>query len=496
MTGFFGFILRINRPFDKTYLSLQQKQHLCLILLLIIRLKESKVFRNIAVHKSSYPMNAIYTLTCTIILSVVAPLLRAQPQFSFQHLDTPGYDVRSFCQDSTGMIWLGTSAGLRSFADLDDDVFATHPIRQKLGIPIQQVQCDAAGRLWIWTDQKGLQVYDPHTDEIVEEAIDLLQSWGMVVWYNFEMLIDDDGRIWAWKDNSIYCYHPLTQELKQLTLDTFLEIPLEQGTYDWYIRDNRVYLFVAGYIYQLDTDSLQMIAKEPFPVDAFATSPLIWVDNQKNVWIALGNKLYYRNARTNDWSCPYETASYIKEIMQLNEQTICITTLSSGIYIFNTDGAYKDIYKYDPWETGSLQNNHILGIYKDNSENLYVSYNKQGLSICQLDYENENVRHLPSLKSSWIPDDINSIVVNPDGTLFVGTDGYGIYCLDATGKEKGEVLNDGMSVVTMLIDSKSRLWAGTFQKGVYCHMQGTVKHYLDQISKPLELIYTKPHEQS
>ena len=481
MTGFFGFILRINRPFDKTYLSLQQKQHLCLILLLIIRLKESKVFRNIAVHKSSYPMNAIYTLTCTIILSVVAPLLRAQTVPSFLHLNTPGYDVRTVCQDSTGMIWLGTSTGLKNYIDLQNNGYFMHPIRQKLGMPIRQVQCDAEGRLWIWTDQMRLLAYNPRTGEFVEDAVSILQSWGMAVWYNFDLLVDGKGRVWTWKDERVYCYHPLTGELRQLTLDE-KEEDLGQPRHNWCAKGNRMYLAIAGYLYQLDADAMRVVSKEPFPFDEFPAWPNLFSDSQGNVWLGMGNQVYYRNAHTGIWNLPYKLDSYADKIVQLDEQTVCVSTLSSGIYLFGMDGRCCQVCRHDALDEGSLLSDHISGLYVDRSGCLYVNYSKRGLSIYHPGYEGSHVRHLASLKSRLIADDILCFAMKPDGTLLVGTDGYGIRRLDSKGKETGKPLLDGEAIVAMHLDAQGRLWAGTFQEGLYCEVQGKMKRYLDNHS--------------
>ncbi len=49
-------------------------------------------------------MKTIYILIYCCFLSLVAVHLSARPYLYFQHLRTPGYEVRSFCQDSTGMI--------------------------------------------------------------------------------------------------------------------------------------------------------------------------------------------------------------------------------------------------------------------------------------------------------------------------------------------------------------------------------------------------------
>ncbi len=352
-------------------------------------------------------------------------------------------------------------------------------MKRELYMPIINVQCDAKGWLWLYTDVHTRVAYHPRTGQVVEDVETLLHSWGMNVWYDFELLVDDNGRIWIWKDDHIYRYNPLNEELKQLTLKGYGQSPAHPY-FNWCIQGNYVCIVSKDNLYLLDADAMQVINREHLPF--LARFPVLNMDNQGNIWLGVGRELYCRSVHSGEWNHVTTTSSFVQKILQLDGQTMCVSTLSTGLYLFGIDGKYVWHCLHDPLEAGSLQNDHITDLYVDKVGCLCVSYQKRGLSVFHPNYEGEYVRHVPSLQAKWIPDDILAFALLSDGTWALGTDGHGIRRVDSEGNEQGMPLDDGTAIVTLLTDSKNRLWAGTFQQGLLSYGAGGRKHYLQHLS--------------
>lgn len=77
-----------------------------------------------------------------------------------------------------------------------------------------------------------------------------------------------------------------------------------------------------------------------------------------------------------------------------------------------------------------------------------------------------------SFKEGLPSSEINSVAQTKDGFIWVGTYS-GLYMYDGVRFEKAQINNKIKSVMTLFVDSKSRLWIGTNDSGVICYDPAT-----------------------
>ena len=61
--------------------------------------------------------------------------------------------------------------------------------------------------------------------------------------------------------------------------------------------------------------------------------------------------------------------------------------------------------------------------------------------------------------------------------IYYGTDGTGLIRRSLVTDSYEKIATPANIVVDLSIDSKNRLWIGTFQKGLLCYSKGQIKQY-------------------
>lgn len=131
------------------------------------------------------------------------------------------------------------------------------------------------------------------------------------------------------------------------------------------------------------------------------------------------------------------------------------------------DGIGFARYQFAPGDPASLPGNHVQALHIDGRDRVWVAVEGQGLSW--LDVERGGFQHIrqrshPELRS----DEIWAIASTPDGAVWFGSFGGGLYRRDAAGRIRAFVhdAEDPMSlpadnVLALAVDEAGQLWAGT-----------------------------------
>lgn len=131
------------------------------------------------------------------------------------------------------------------------------------------------------------------------------------------------------------------------------------------------------------------------------------------------------------------------------------------------DGVGYRVYQYQPGNRLGLLGNFVQTVFVDAGNRVWVSIEGQGLSV--LDAERREFRHFNQANQPLMQsNDVWPIVATPDGALWFGTFGGGLYRLD--GEERMTrflpTANNAHSlpaenVLALAIDTQGVLWVGT-----------------------------------
>ena len=118
-------------------------------------------------------MNILYYLKkrtwTSIVLLLLTMSIQAQLLLPFSHhIKTGNKTVFCIMKDADGILWVGTSLGLMTSAQLvADNGYVRHP---QLNNVIQGIQQDNLKRLWLRTQSNSYMIYTPRTNELIPDV--------------------------------------------------------------------------------------------------------------------------------------------------------------------------------------------------------------------------------------------------------------------------------------------------------------------------------------
>ncbi len=118
---------------------------------------------------------------CLITAFSLASALTAQGQQErklphFEHIYTRGHAVHSICRDADGIVWVGTTNGLTTLAQLKSNNPFSYTRHEALNQLIDDIKKDNTGRLWLLTHANHILVYDPHRNSVITDVDSYLKS--------------------------------------------------------------------------------------------------------------------------------------------------------------------------------------------------------------------------------------------------------------------------------------------------------------------------------
>lgn len=304
-------------------------------------------------------------------------------------------------------------------------------IRYEKGLSQNTVQCilqDRFGFLWFGT-WDGLNKFDGYNYTVFNEESGLSNQ-------NIQAIVEDrDGLLWIGTEDGLNCYDRETKEI-----EIFLHDYRNQNS----LISNRVRTLMA------DTENN------------------IWIGTNRGISVFNKNTRQFKNYQhiINDQNSL--SSSWINDIFQDSKGNIWIAT-------------YRGLNRYLPkrdafqqMKSGStfscLANAALLSVKEINDQTLVVG----GLSgLFFVNFKSNSCRHytsLPGLNDAATPSVINTLFVDNEGLLWIGTDGQGVAVYNPNSVEFVHFSNDPSDrtslsnnrVYSIYQDRTGILWIGTF----------------------------------
>ncbi len=366
--------------------------------------------------------------------------------------------IQALETDRQGFLWIGTySGGLNRFDPGTETFKSYRNAPKKLNSisddQIHSIKQDSKGRLWIGT-ARGLDLYDYEKDHF--NPFYTTKEETPVFIRGIVSCISEDrrGSLWVGTDNGLYVISPNAQQVKHYEYDE----------------------------------------KEPSGLShPYVTS--IYHDIGGNVWIGTwggGINLYVPD---QDGFIHYQHDS--KPYSLSHNSVLCVTGDREGHLIVGTEGgglnvmdiASRQFTHYLPavGQANGINSNSIHSLYADRESGItWVGTYAGGLNF--FSQWNKPFVHLKQAIGELNNNSILSILEDPQGKIYIGTDGGGINIYDPT-TQKVEVLSHqeddphslmSNAVLSMKMDDQSNLWVGTFDGGLDYLPKGSRKfqHFL------------------
>ena len=377
--------------------------------------------------------------------------------------------IQKILRDKYGFMWFATKNGLDRY---DGYHFKQYTTRH-LGTydnSIEWISEDASGTIWIKTPVNYC-FYDREKDIFNNDLskkfnnLDIKESIS-------QFFIDADKNIWFITENSILYYRFSEDKLSRY------EKHPDQEILDLTCRSGNVYFLLSnGTISSINrhTNTIENITSINL---RHALTHHIYIDTEQRLWLYAthGSDLICYSTKERRW-IDYpgkkditKTKTIITNVEDDGKGNIWIGTDNKGIIVSSIDKEkISHIYKKSD-KLFSLPNNHITCFFKDEKDIMWIGTSKQGVTYTCLNSINfEN--HLCTYK-----EDVSSLLEDNNGNLWLGYDGEGIACCNKNGTYNNFRATEGAIpsdiIVCSFLDSKNRIWWGSFGEGPFYYKDG------------------------
>lgn len=419
------------------------------------------------------------------VLFAVTVLCAEAHNYMFKHLEVKdglsNNQVNSILKDSRGFMWFGTASGLNRYDGYSVKVYRSRQENPE-SLPdnyINEIQEDADGCLWLHTGI-GYSIYNPATDSFEKDVESRMSQMG-VSGYVSRIYIDKKKSLWIYVSGRLYRYSPGDEKA------VYVDIPVE-GNENGAVTDiteaggHILLVYENGVWCAVDSQEMKLgwvehgiaddLGEKQF--DAFS----MFADRDGKLWIygVLGVWTYRLPARRWEMRLPRkEGYDAIRAMAQDKDGRIWVGHDQRGIEVYDGKGSKPVVLSSDPGNVRALSNNTITVLYEDASGTMWVGTYKKGVS-----YYNES-----SFKFNLADvGDVNCVEDGGDPIVWLGTNGEGLIRWNRQTGERQTFVHSasgnslsGNVVVTLLNDSRGRLWVGTYWSGLNCYDGNRFVHY-------------------
>ena len=368
-----------------------------------------------------------------------------------------GLGVQSECAiyvDSRGDVWFGASDGLRRIDHSTGSiVHFQHDLENSNSLGDDQVYAlleDRAGRLWVGTNG-GLDLFDREQNRFVHYRYDPSDPYSLSDDNVYSLYEDNSGVLWIGTNRGL-------------------------SKYSW--AANRFTLFTQ----------LPYVPK----VSLEATAP----DTDHHLEISGLQSLSSERA----WA-----------VLEDRESILWVGMFDGGLNRLDRNVSTLTVYRYDPADPNSLSSDNVRDIYQDRSGTLWVGTDggldqfepgsgtflkNWGLGISEVvwtitqdrtselwigtladlySFDRESGRFIPFQQPGWSSAPVRSLYADESGSLWVGTQGAGLYRWDGTRFTSYQPQTNNpynvsagfiRSIYTDLAVDSGAVWAGTDASGL------------------------------
>ncbi|MCS7003786.1 MAG: SpoIIE family protein phosphatase [Cytophagales bacterium] len=396
--------------------------------------------------------------------------------------------IQALYQDSRGYLWIGTRDGLNRFDGYEMEIYKRDEFDSSaiIGNDIKQIYEDKQKNLWICSN-RGLSRYNWKKDNFKNYIIN--PSAPVVIWSVYE---DSYGNFWvATNDSGLYqldrqkeifisYFHPKApkenaEKLFSQQVTCFLE------------KDNFLYIGtlhgLAIYDYRKKTfQTLQYDINDETSVPKGLISNL-YLDSKNQIWVSSelgGGVAKFNPAHKYFERLPVSYTEKSNVIPSGNISRGCIVETSdarlwvgtsNGLAIINLLNNNIQIFKKNPFDKRSLNNNRITALTVDYASTVWIG---TPTGLHKADLYNQGFRVIEYLEdtNSIVENNVKTVLEDWQGYWWIGTS-QGLNRYDRknnhfklydTDKKNGALISS--NITYLYEDRAGQLWVGFYPSGI------------------------------
>ena len=411
-------------------------------------------------------MNKTFRLFLLFIIVVIVTPVSAQ--YSFRSIDlrmglSDNY-VRTILKDSQGFVWLGTLNGLSRYDGFHIRNYNIVQKDGKINNNILRIAQDKRQTLWITTLDGQLFCYDKESDGICNDATNRLARLG--IRSRGAVFVDADHNLWCTSIGVFYYYVFDDHHL--------FSVPIKEKIISVSCRGGVAFVLTnKGKVYRVNPRQNSIYFMGSYPLSSQIKDLNMFQDSKHNLWLYdkyVPGLFCLRETKQSSHADVKKMSDENVISMDEDQQgNLWIGTNSNGIIVRNEDGTSNRIVHND-LSSYSLASNHVSVIYIDNENIAWVGTSKLGASFAPVNHAGMTVFNTP------YKEDIGFFCQDMYGKLWIGYDGYGLFCADtgAYFTKNNSPLTTDLIIGGRLAQDKS-MYIGTYGGGILrMDEQGTI----------------------
>jgi ligand-binding sensor domain-containing protein/signal transduction histidine kinase len=430
----------------------------------------------------------LFFVFASITFTNVGLAQQIQKRIKFQHIEAnsqlSNLNITSICQDSKGLLWVGTEDGLNRFDGYDIKIYRTleNDTASLFKNIVKSIFEDSRGILWVSTLNSGLHYYDRAADVFHRipafsykhcQVLSIIEDFNHNIWIggllNSEAFVAMlDHQTGKWNQFRLFPASKGITSMLQNSEDEFWLGSRLDGLFKWNKKTNVLerYLHDANNSNSLPGNYIEKLAK----------------DSHGNLWIGTRDaglckfnikKNIYKNYETIPSEAETTIPSNTVLDLCLDGNNLWIATENGGLSKINTETEALTNYFYNKADPNTIINNSISALGKDRQGRIWIGSYAKGL--CVFDALDEKFQALDITLEN---DLVNAIIKDSKDRMWIGTEA-GLVLRDENGthyfKNDSKNINSlGSNAVTCIYeDHKHRIWVGLWNGGINRFVENT-----------------------
>ncbi|HLP78838.1 MAG TPA: two-component regulator propeller domain-containing protein, partial [Candidatus Paceibacterota bacterium] len=357
----------------------------------------------------------------------------------------PQNKVTAVLQTQEGYLWVGTYNGLARFDGVRFTVFNDSNTPELRSSRITSLYESADGTLWIGTESGDLSQYRDGRFT----AVPIRAGWSRGNIYSIAS--DRAGDVWLFNTVGELARVRDGKTLLPESGNVPTVVSLVRGA------DGTIWCDREGVVSELKNGELTMQVSTNVYVQGICAA------RDGGLWVASSSRI--RKWKDGQWVVDVGPAPWdyriITTLMETSSGMLIGGSSDAGLWIVHPQQANVPAVHFD--RTSGLPSDWVISLSEDREKNLWCGTGA-GLALIRSNYL-ETI----SPPDKWQSRPVLSVLPMPDGTLWAGTEGAGLYRLQNGAWTNFDAANGLRNhyVWSLAADGAGKIWAGTWGGGLF-----------------------------
>jgi len=397
--------------------------------------------------------------------------------------------INAILKDRKGILWFGTDDGLNKFDGLDFSVYRAS-LADSTALQANQVVClmeDSRGRIWVGTGGGGVSVLNRETGLFKTYHPSL--GRGLINSSIKSLGEDDQGNIWVGHFSGVSILDPETDKVIELPVRKPAETESRVVLCFYLDGKGAMWLGTDAGLCRYNRGTQTFTWYEPQRGDGLLSTTMVksivgdaegamWMGTSVGVVRITGDTIDRFHTGNSGLSSDYV------HCLTLSDGSIWIGT-ENGISIYDFATGSFSALPPDPSNKFGLANRSVRAIFTDPTGVFWIGTFRGGVNVYDRNLTLFGlIRHELAPRPLATGPIVTSFAEDPQGNVYVGTDGHGLRYFDITQlaiSDPGVHIPPSLikHIIALLVDSKGQLWIGTFGNGLinYDPSSGRYRQY-------------------